>query len=164
MERSVFIKEVDNYHCGDCKYFKVNAEQENIVSTCKRIDHKKIKFTIPFFKSYNCGQFASMICSDFQPHDWNLNACKEWTSFEDYWDAYVEQWLPYKNTNKTTAFTLKGDTSVRYHVPLLDYIYGRMIKDNKLMAVEKSYYKQDRSPTGFGYKLIVEPIKGVDIT
>ncbi len=146
-----------------CKYFKVNADQEHVMSECERIDHKKIKFAVPWFKSYDCGQH-SIICSDFLPAKWCVSTYKEWTCFEDYWVYYLNQWLPYHNTNTTIAFTLNGDTDVRYHVPLLVYVYGDMIKNNKLMAVQKSYYKQDRLPNGFGYKLIVEPISGVDIT
>jgi hypothetical protein len=88
-------------------------------------------------------------------------ANEHWTCFEDYWKYYVEQWLPYQNTNKNIYFTLHDDTSIRYGVPLMDFVNGTMIENGLLKAIEKVYYKQTR--TGFGYRLVREPIEGVII-
>ena len=104
-----------------------------------------------------------MICSDFEPAEYCVHACKAWTGFDDYWKAYVEQWLPYSNTNTTISFTLHDNTSVRYKVNLMDFVKGTMIENGVLKAVEKTYYKQDRNPNGFGYRLIHEAITGVRI-
>lgn len=153
-------REVERYSCGSCKFFNVNADRTE--SFCKRVDHKTVKFAEPYFKCYDCGQFDHLICADFLPADWHVNAVKEWTNFDEYWENYVTQWLPYSNTDTYISFTLNGDTSVRYRVKLLDFVYGNMYSDGWLNAYEKVYYKQSRSsPTG--YDLIVEPIDKVEI-
>jgi hypothetical protein len=155
--------EAPNLTCGSCKYFLVNADMDSVQSKCKRIDHKKIKFAVPWFKSYDCGQNAGCICSDYEPAKWCKYTYEHWTNFDDYWKLYVEQWLPYSNTNTTKSFTLHNNTDINYKVPLLDYVYGNMIDGNKLKAIEKEYYKQDRNPKGYGYRLIHEKIDGVEI-
>lgn len=156
------MREIDHYHCGDCKYFKVDADWSE--STCKRIDHKTIQFGKPWFKSYDCNQHSGVICSDFIPAEWNTNAIKNWKGFEEYWGNYVDQWLPYRNTDILIPFIINGDTSCRYMVKLMDFMNGTMMDGDKLKAVEKMYYKRDRNPKGFGYKLIREPVNGVLIT
>ena len=143
--------DVENYHCGHCKYY----------NNCKRIDHVTIQFAKPWFKTYDRNQFSGNICSDFEPADHCTHACKTWTGFEDYWPKYVEQWLPYSNTDVLVYFTLNGDASVRYGVKLLDFVYGTMFDGNVLKASVKTYYKKTRD--GFGYKLIKEKINGVTI-
>lgn len=155
-------REVDHYFCGNCKHFKVDADRRE--STCKRIDHKKIQFGRPWFKSYDCGQHSGVICSEFVPAAWCIHAVQEWRGFEEYWVNYVEQWLPYGNTDVTIPFFVNGDTETKYMVKLMDFVNGTMIEGNKLKAVEKVYYKRDTDPKGFGYKLIREPIDGIDIT
>lgn len=142
---------VENYRCRDCRFHREN---------CKRIDHKTVKFAVPWFKSYDC-DFGT-VCSDFLPKEYMKYACEHWTEFDEYWGVLVDQWLPYKNTNILVYFTLHDDTSIRYGVPLLDYVYGNMIEDGVLKAVEKMYYKQSRN-SPIGYKLIREPIQGVCI-
>lgn len=155
--------DVEHYYCGNCKYFKVDADRNE--SLCKRIDHKTIKFAIPYFKSYDCGQYRGCICSDFVPADYCVHAKKNWTNFDEYWIGYVEQWLPYSNTNTYISFTLNNDTSIRYRVKLLDYVYNTMFDGNTLKAYEKVYYKQCRDKEKYptGYKLIVEEINGVEV-
>jgi hypothetical protein len=156
-------QDVPHLHCGNCKHFSVWADMRE--SFCKRIDHKKIKFAIPWFACYDCGQRAGTICSDFELNEVLCPAiAKEWKGFGDYWTKYVETWLPYHNTDTGIGFTLNGDTSIRYKVKLLDYVYGTMLDENgKLKAYEKVYYKQDRDPKGYGYHLVREPIDGVSI-
>lgn len=88
---------------------------------------------------------------------------KEWNGFEEYWANYIEQWLPYRNTEKTISFFVNGDTDIKYMVKLMDFVNGTMFEGNKLKAIEKVYYKQDRNPKGFGYKLVREPVDGVYI-
>ena len=46
--------------CGECKYFNVKASLPGVESTCKRLDHKMVKFAGPWFKSYDCGQIPSL--------------------------------------------------------------------------------------------------------
>lgn len=143
------MKDVDHLGCGDCKFNGLN---------CKRIDNNLIQFYKPWFVSQP-SRFHH-ICCDFQPIEWQKIICEEWTSFEDYWPAYVEQWLPYSNTNKLDYFFINGDKTVAYGVPMLDVVYGRMFDGDKLLAVEKMYYKQSKK-NPIGYVLVHEPIDGV---
>ena len=138
--------EPEHYRCSDCKYYQ---------SGCKRVDGKTVQFAKPYFKSHsNC----STVCCDFELKDYMIYARQNWIDFDTYFKEYVENWLPYGNTNKLIYFCLNGDTSIRYGVKLLDYVYGNMYSsDGVLNAVEKMYYKQVRS--GFGYKLVREPVK-----
>lgn len=142
--------EVEHYRCRDCRYRN---------EKCKRIDHKTIKFAKPWFKSYDGDNH--IVCSDFKPALYMKYANEHWTCFEEYWKGFVEQWLPYGDTSKNVYFTLHDDTSIRYGVPMMDFVNGTMIENGVLKAVEKMYYK--RTKEGFGYKLIREPISGVNI-
>lgn len=153
---------VDNcphYGCGNCKYFKVDADRSE--SLCKRLDHKSVKFAVPWFKSYDCGQSYHLPCDDFEPKHMDYVDAKEWTGFADFWQAYVQAWLPYQNEDILLWFTLHGDTMVEYGVPLKMFLDGSMIQGNTLMAKKKRYYK--RTKEGFGYKLIYEEIDGIEI-
>lgn len=140
--------EPENYKCSDCKHYKKD---------CLRVDGVTIDFAKPWFRSqtdFGC------VCCDFVLKDYKLYAKQNWIDFDTYFKEYVENWLPYQNTNTLVYFTIKGDTSIRFGVKLLDFVYGNMyLKDGLLNAVEKMYYKQVRS--GFGYKLVREPIEGV---
>lgn len=159
--------EVTNLRCRDCKYYKSNAELDNIKSTCKRIDHKKIRFAVPWFVSYDCDY--GCICSDFLPKEWLKATYNEWEQvggFDDWWPLWVEQWLPYQNTDVYTWFTIGNNTSIEYGVKLLDYVYGRLYKSNgSLNASKKRYYKRHKisKKYPYGYELIIEDIDGVDI-
>lgn len=137
--------EPEHYRCGNCKYFR----------NCKRVDNVKIKFAKPWFM---CEANCSVICSDFELKEYMLYARQNWIDFETYFREYVENWTN-GSTEKLIYFTLNDDTSIRYGVRMMDYVYGYMYTDGKLNAVEKMYYKQTRG--GFGYKLIREPIDGV---
>ncbi len=74
--------------CGDCKYFRINADREE--SLCKRIDHKATKFYRPWFKSYDCGQMTGIICSDFTPAERCKYLYEHWTSIEEYCEQYKQ--------------------------------------------------------------------------
>lgn len=144
-------EDVMNLHCGDCLYYH----------NCKRIDHISVKFAVPWFKSYDRNQSSGIICNSFEPATWNLPAQKEWKGFDSYWSRYVETWLPYKNTNGLVYFTLGDNADVRYGVPLMDYLEGKMIENGILKAKMKMYYR--RTKEGYGYKLIREQIDGISI-
>lgn len=146
-----------NYKCKDCKHFGNFTK-----GYCnKRIDHKQIEFAVPWFKS--SPEEVGFPCSEFEPseiHVWDLK--NYWTNWENWYADYKDTWLRGKdNSNKLCYFTLNGDRSVRYGVLISDYIYGTMIENNKLKAIEKMYYK--RTKDGFGYKLIREKINGIDL-
>lgn len=150
---------VEHYFCGDCVHWKFENGKH---CPCKRIDHVSVKFAVPWFKCYDANQHNGVICSDFSPKPYMVWAVAHWAGFQAYWEAYVKEWLPYGNTNTLVYFTLNGDTSIRYGVPLMDFVNGTMMEGNRLKAVEKMYYRQDRK-SPYGYSLIREPIDGVEI-
>lgn len=158
------IDNCPHFGCGDCLYFDVNAERDNVVSICKRIDHKNVKFAEPYFKSYDCGQHYHIPCGDFIPKHLDYADAKEWTNFNDFWNAYVKAWLPYENENITIPFTINDNTDVRYHVPLKRFIDGTMIMDGFLQATEKTYMKRTVIDLGVQlYTVVHEEINGVKI-
>ena len=142
--------EPEKYRCSDCKHYHNN---------CKRVDGKILEFAKPWFLSTaNNG----IVCCDFELCDHMIYAKKNWVDFETYFTEFIENWLPYANINKLEYFTLNGDTTVRYGVKMLDYVYGHMwLSNGVLNAVEKVYYKRCRNE--IGYKLIREKINGVTL-
>jgi len=139
--------------CGSCKYFQVDADRRTD-TTCKRINHKEIKFSKPFFKSYDCGQLSGIICSDYTPAEWHKWLYNHWKSIDDYCREYEEA----ENRPRVKGllgFCLDDDTSVRYYVYYKDFYNNTFLDEaGNLKWVERQYYKQVRS--GFGYKLITE--------
>ena len=132
--------------CGQCKWFKVDADRTT--STCKRIDHKHIRFAFPWFKSYDCGQFAPFVCKDFEPSDTCPWLKDHWKGWDDYWQG--------EEPSGTISFILDGDTSIRYKVSRKDFVDGTFLDpEGNLKWIEKEYYKQSRK-SSIGYVLIHE--------
>lgn len=154
------VNNCPHYGCGDCVYFKVDADRAE--SLCKRINHKKIKFAVPWFKSYDCGQSFHLPCNAFMPKYMERADAKDWTNFEDFWRAYVKAWLPYQNEDILVWFCINDDITVRYGVPLKSFLDGTMIKDNKLMAIKKQYFKRTNR-NEIGYTIINEDIQSVEL-
>lgn len=158
------IDNCPHFGCKDCLYFKIDADLENVKSTCKRIDHKIIKFYTPWFKSYDCGQLFHIPCGDFIPKDLKRVDCINWTNFKDFWDVYVKSWLPYENENTLIPFVVNGHSDIVYHVPLKRFIDGTMIENGVLRAVEKTYYKRTKNDFGVQlYTIVHEKINGVKL-
>lgn len=137
--------EVDNLHCGDCKYFRHDIPGKS--TPCrKRIDHVKIRFATPWFQCYDCNQYSGVICSDFEPSGWYKFLASTWKGFDYYWPRFVEQWQPLRYV----AFILDGNKAVRYHVKLEDFVFGTMFdEDGRLKAYERQFYLKSRaSPIG----------------
>lgn len=139
-----------NWKCGDCIHHKWNRNKAKY-EPCPRLDHDKIQFAKPWFKSYDANQHSGIICSDFYPNEANYRIYGYEGGFEYYWKRYVKYWLPYSNVNIYAWFIQNGDTSIRYGVPLLDFVYGKhLTKSGKLKAKKRMFYKQSRSsPTGY---------------
>lgn len=136
--------------CGQCKYFKVNADMEGVESTCKRLDHKHLKFAKPWFKSYDCGQFVGRVCKEFEPADYCVWLKKHWVSYDDYHQDDII------GDDAKSYFCLDNDFSVRYGVLTKDFVDGTMFDDNgDLKWVEKVYYKRSKS-SPIGYELVHE--------
>ena len=84
----------------------------------------------------------------------------------NYFIKYCKYWLPYFNSKTfnwkylNTGYILNDDTSVRYYVNTLDFIYNNIWdNDGNLDWKYKSYYKRCKSPTG--YELVTEYRKDI---
>lgn len=130
--------------CGDCKWFNCNADR--VISTCKRLDHKKYQFAKPWFKSYDCGQFIQQICRDFQPSTIYKYLFENWTDFDDFVGEILD--------NETVSIVIDGDCSIRYKVRYKDFADGSFIDEKgNLKWIEKCYYKKckvtEKNPIGY---------------
>lgn len=140
--RDLFEENWNVLSCGQCKFCGAQ---------CRRVDHKHVFFSKPFFFSYHEGRENKLVCHDFTPADYCRWLKEHWVSYEDYWDGEK----PYRDTD-TISLCLDGDFSVRYHVLASDFVRGTHLdpRGNPLW-VEKIYYKINRkSPTG--YELVHE--------
>ena len=151
----------DNYYfvgCGSCVHFKANADMDGVKSECLRLDHKFIKFAVPWFKSYDCGQHSAIMCEDFYPND-SSGLKDHWTTPLDY--AAGGDIERIRNARGGVWVTVGGNTSVRYMIPWI--IFWKLpigIDENYEPSgwTRKQYYKRDsNSPTG--YRLVTEERK-----
>lgn len=140
--------------CGECEHFQVDADRRED-TTCKRLDHKKYKLAVPYFKSYDCGQFHCNICSEFKP-----KASAKW--LHDNWesiDAYMSEYESVEHKAFLDGYTvlcLDGNTAIRYYVKRSDYFYNQFVNtDGSLKWVKRCYYKKSRK-SPIGYELIWE--------
>ena len=134
--------------CGQCKYFKVNADMDNVESTCRRLDHKHLRFAKKIFKAYDCGQRQGNICADFEPNNGAV-----WLKL--HWDEVKTQIIPYKD-NEVIFLNVDGNTDVRYAVKATEF-YNNTFRneDGSLRWLYRYYYKICRS-NSTGYKIIYE--------
>lgn len=140
--------DVDCLHCGNCKFFGTHK------SPCKkRIDHEKVKFAKPWFKTYDFNQYSGVICSDFEPAERCVFLCKTWQGFDYYWPRFVEQW----GAPRYMSFILDGNEKIRYHVKTENFVFGKdLFVNGKLNAYERMYYVRDKK-SPIGMRLITEP-------
>lgn len=140
--RDLFEDNWNVLNCSQCAHFGRH---------CKRVDHKHIMFSKPWFYSYHSGEDNKLVCRDFTPADYCRWLKDNWVSYDDYFSGEV----PYRD-RETIALCLDGDFSVRHHVLASDFIKGTHLDpEGNLRWVEKTYYKISRtSPTG--YQLVHE--------
>lgn len=164
-----YTDDVSRYRCSDCVYYDPLAGylHEN---KCKRIDHKTVKFAVPWFHSYDAGR-SHCICCDFYPNPIYIEKYIEWHGYEnfwEYWKLFVEQWHPsWTPKNQYIGFTLYNNTDVRYYVKLKKFLNGTMIKNGVLMCDFKKYYKRHKKKhdLDYPYELVKEMTpKGVEIS
>ena len=141
-------EEYSTLQCGQCKWFNCNADRDGFESTCKRLDHKRLRFAKKVFASYDCGQFEKNICSDFYPAErcvWLLN----------HWEEVKSQIVPY-NPNEVIFLNVDKDADVRYAVNALDFYNGTFINDDgSLKWIYKKYCVKCRDNVT-GYKIVRE--------
>lgn len=134
--------------CGDCKWFNCKADFTNEKSTCKRLDHKHLKFAKKIFKCYDCGKTQETICADFEPRADKVWLFKNWAKVKAQIIPYTAKDIIYLN--------IDGDTSVRYGVRATDFYNNTFIeKDGSLKWVKRYYMKQSRK-TVTGYEIVNE--------
>lgn len=147
--------EVDCLHCGSCKFFGHVGPGHTPCQ--KRIDHVTVRFAHPWFKTYDRNQFTGVICSDFEPAERCVYLARTWRGFDYYWPRFLDQWGSGQGKTGSVAFTLDGNTKVRYHVKTEYFVFGdKLFVDGKLNAHERMFYVVDRrSP--IGYRLVRQP-------
>ena len=117
-------------------------------STCKRLDHKHLRFAKKVFLYYDCGQFNTNTCSDFEPNE-GIGYLKE------HWEEVKSQIIPYKD-NEVILLNIDGDTDVRFAVSAKEFYNNTFINaDGSLRWLYKYYTKQCRSSMA-GYKIVYE--------
>ena len=129
--------------CGMCSHFSVMADQPGHESTCKRIDHKRIQFYHPWFKSYDCGQFMGIMCKDFSPASTAPKLVEEWLGTDEYVGDIPE--------DSMMSVFLNGNKKKAFFVKMKEFYEGTFItEDLKLRSYGEMYYKIKRSsPTGY---------------
>ena len=141
--------------CGNCKYFQVDADRRED-TTCKRLDHKTFKLAVPYFKSYDCGQYHCNICSEFEPADYCKWLKEHWKSIDAYIAEYEQAEHKSFFKNRYVSLTIGDDTLVRYYVKRKDYFDGNFINpDGSLKWVKRCFYRRSKS-SPIGYKLVWE--------
>jgi hypothetical protein len=156
-----------HYKCSDCRFCNIC----NYKCPCdKRIDHQKIRFALPWFKSYQGDEFPA--CKEFQPNEWQRWDYKYWRGWEDYFERYKKEHfgyykgdIPEKQIEKTLLwFVLNGNKKIRYGVKYMDWVNGTLMEGNKLKTVKKMYCKKDKIDLGIQlYKIVYEDIEYIEI-
>ena len=154
------VEDCPRIFCGDCAKWKIGADRGE--SLCPKLDHKKIKFYKPYFKSYDCGQYHT-ICSEFEPKHPEYADLKDWTNFKDYWQVFEKAWLT-ACERRGIAVVLNDDFSTLYRIPLETWLYGDLVQDNVLMATVKQYSVRKLVNGCFLSQVVSEAIDGVQLT
>ena len=140
--------------CNDCIRYKPTADLPWEESTCKRLDHKHVKFYTSPFKSYDCD---GPICQDFQPNGLNKWLARHWSP--DFLKSWVGEYEAERPINRYVALILDGDRKVMYHVRYDDWFYGRFLnEDGTLKWFRKQYQRKvvRQSNDGPGFELVTE--------
>lgn len=144
------------YRCGQCKYFKANADMPNEISTCKRLDHKHLRFAKKTFNCYDCGTDSPFTCSDFAPKE-NI------PYLFNHWQEIKSATMPIPEYS-LVPLNIDGDTSVRYMVKESDFYNNTFIdEDGSVKWLYKYYYKQSRR-SSTGYVIVYETSDGIVTT
>lgn len=120
--------------CGLCKHFRVRADLDGVASTCKRLDHKKVRFYAPWFVCYACGDQYDYLCNDFEPAFDRAPALKSlWTGVDDYVGSIPD--------SARIPLTLKRDPENIYYVRASDFYDGSFIQDGNLRVIAITTFK-----------------------
>ena len=142
--------------CGECKWFNVRADMEGVESTCKRLDHKHLRFAKKIFKSYDCGQFDTNTCADFKPDE------KKVPWLYNHWDKVKEQIIPYKS-NHAVSLNIDGDTSVKWAVKAIEFYDGTFLNPDGSLRWVYKYYSVPCRTSPSKYKTLYEFPNGITL-
>lgn len=125
------------FQCGQCQYFRTDKCQ---------IDHKHVRFAVPWFKSYDEGQFNSVICHLFDPSDtvpWLKRNFPDVNrnEFDNYF-SHISEYI---------YLTVDNDTHVRYAVHRRNWYYGDYMNEDGTLkwCYRRVFKKSKQSPTGY---------------
>lgn len=140
--------------CGECKWFKVNADMDGIESTCKRLDHKHLRFAKKIFKSYDCGCFDINTCADFEPDE------KKVPWLYNHWNEVKEQIIPYGEF-ACVELNIDGNTDVRYCVLGSDFYNNTFINEDGSLKWLYKYYQVPSRSSVTHYDIVYETADGI---
>ena len=135
--------------CGECKWFKVNADMDGVESTCKRLDHKHLRFAKKIFKSYDCGCFDINTCADFEPDE------KKVPWLYNHWNEVKGQIIPYGDNN-VVLLNVDGDTSIRWAVKAIEFYDGTFLNPDGSLRWVYKYYSVPCRTSPSKYKTLYE--------
>lgn len=142
--------------CRECKHFNAKADMNGVESTCKRLDHKHLRFAKKIFQSYDCGCHDTHTCSDFEPDE------KKVPWLYNHWNEVKEQIIPYGEF-ETIELNVDGNTDVRYVIWANDFYNNTFInKDGSLKWVYKYYQVPSRSSVTH-YDIVYETADGITV-
>lgn len=127
--------------CGNCVHHKSNADQEAVESTCKRLDHKRIRIRRKSFQAYDCGYMNQCICREFEPVPYYRWLCSVWKGYDDY--------APFIDRDEIALEdTMFPD--VTFFVSHSDFADGNFLNsDGSIRWRRKQYYRGKRLYTEF---------------
>lgn len=147
MDYDEFRDVMCHWNCDNCKHCNPKADLDGVVSTCKRLDHKRYSFAKAPFASYDCGQRNGFVCGDFEPVEW-----QKWLA--EHWDSkFLNEHRNRIRDDATVSICIDHDWDVKYQVLAKDFFDGTFInEDGSLKWVRKGYYKRSKtSPIGYVY-------------
>lgn len=154
-------------NCNECKFCpKMNLADDNKKYTsCKLIDHNKIRLYTKLFNGYDGSIRGSDICKYYEPASWNLSSQKEYKGIDIYiefmidWHGTIER---LKNIIYVTLCVGGIDCygEFQYHVGLYDWLTANFLNDNKLKYISK--YKVERTPSGKPKGKVLIDKNGID--
>lgn len=135
--------------CGNCIYYNSHADEEGVLSTCKRLDHKRIRFRRKRFQAYDCGYLSQHICRDFEPAPMYKWLRKTWKSYDDY--------RPYIQASREVCLEDSQYPRIMFFVSHDAFADGRFLNaDGSIAWTRKQYFLKGKLVTEFPDGTIVK--------
>ena len=130
---------------------------DGVESTCKRLDHKHLRFAKKIFKSYDCGCFDINTCADFEPDE------KKVPWLHNHWDKVKEQIVPYGEFDYV-ELNIDGNTDVRYCVLGSDFYNNTFLNEDGSLKWRYKYYTVPDRKSCLKYRTVYETPDGLKLT